>query len=93
MVKKFINVCFLIISIHVFRQIVIIFTPSDGIITNIILSRNQMFNILLTVFNTTHLVKNKQGSIKHIYVKSTDSIETITEAEKRIINNLYHRDR
>jgi len=81
MVKKFINVCFLIILIYDFEQVVIIFTHPDGINTIIIISKKQMFNILLLVFNATHFVKNKRGREKDNYAKSIDSTETIIEAE------------
>jgi len=93
MVKKFINVCFLIISVYIFGQVVIIFTPPDGINTIAIISKKQMFNILLSVFNATHFVKNKRGRVKDNYAKSTDSTETIIEAEERIFNNLHYRSR
>ncbi len=93
MVKKFINVCFLIISVYVFRQNVIIFTHSDGINMNFIISKKQMFNILLTVFNTTYYAKNKRGKEKLVYAKLTNLTDTITEAEGRIIFYLHLRDR
>jgi len=82
MMKKFINVCFLIISVYVSRQNVIIFTHSDGINMNFIVSKKQMFNTLLTVINMTHLVRNMLRRTKNIYLKSVNSIETSTEAEK-----------
>jgi len=82
MVKKFINVCFLIISVYVFRQNVIIFTHSDGINMNFIISKKRMFNTLLTVINMTHLVRNMLRRTKNIYLKSVNLAETSTEAEK-----------
>ena len=82
MVKKFINVCFLIISVYVFRQNVIIFTHSDGINMNFIISKKRMFNTLLTVINMTHLVKNMLRKTKNIHSKSVNSAETSIEAEK-----------
>ena len=93
MVKKFINVCFLIISIHVFRQDVIILTHSDVITMNNIISKKQMFDILLTVVSTTDVVKKKPGSVKIIYAKSTHSVETTREAEKNNLSYLHYGDR
>ena len=49
-----------------------------------------MFNILLTVFNTTHLMKNKRRKVKLIYVKSTNLAETFTEAEENIDINVHN---
>ena len=93
MVKKFINVCFLIILVHDFGQVVIIFTHPDGINTIIIISKKQMFNILLSVFNAIHFVKNKRGRVKDNYAKSSDSAKTTIKTEKRIPSHLRHRDR
>ena len=89
MVKKFINVCFLIILIHVFGQFVITLTHPRGISTIIIISKKQMFNIFLLVFNVTYFMENKQGKVKDSYTKSTDSTETIMEAKERIFNDLH----
>jgi len=93
MVKKFINVCFLIILVYDFEQVVIILTHPNGINTIIIILKKQMFNILLSVFNTTHFVKNKRGRVKDNYAKLTDSTETIMETEERNLNNLHYRNR
>ncbi len=93
MVKKFINVCFLLILVYDFGQVVITFTHPDGINTIIIISKKQMFNILLSVFNAIHFMKNKRGREKDNHAKLTDSTETIMKAEERILNNLHYRNR
>jgi len=43
--------------VYGFRQVVIIFTHSVGINANITISKKQMFNNLLPVFNTAHFLK------------------------------------
>ena len=93
MVKKFINVCFLIISIHAFIQGVIILTHSDVINMNNMISKKQMFDILLTVVSTTDVVKKKPGSVKIIHAKSTYSVETTREAEKTNLSYLHRGER
>ena len=81
------------ISVYVFGQVMIILTHSDVININIFISKKQMFNNLLTVFNMIHFMKNKPGSVNYFYLKSINSAESPPEAEKGTFNNQHCRNR